>query len=98
LAAARPADAMTAVFFPDGLDGRAFLERLQARFGLKLAGGQGPWKGRIFRIAQMGMVDQLDILSCLAAIELVLVEMGQPVKLGVAVGAASRIIATDTAD
>jgi len=49
---------------------------------VKLAGGQGPLKGRIFRIAHMGMVDELDIISVLAALELVLVEMGQDVKLG----------------
>ena len=84
---------MTAVYFPEGVDGKAFLERLQERFGVKLAGGQGPLKGRIFRIAHMGMVDELDILSTLAAIELVLVEMGQAVKLGVGVAAASRVLA-----
>ena len=84
---------MTAVYFPEGLDGKAFLERLQARFGVKLAGGQGPLKGRIFRIAHMGMVDELDILSSLAAMELVLAEMGQNVKLGASVAAASRVLA-----
>ena len=93
LVAARPADGMTAVYFPDGLDGKAFLERLQTRFGIKLAGGQGPLKGRIFRIAHMGTVDELDVLSTLAAIELVLAEMGQDVKLGASVAAASRVLA-----
>lgn len=92
LVAARCADGMTAVYFPDGLDGRMFLERLEARFGIKLAGGQGPLKGRIFRIAQMGLVDQLDILSTLAALELVLVEFQQDVKLGNSVAAASRVL------
>ena len=72
---------------------QAFLDRLQTRFGIKLAGGQGPLKGRIFRIAHMGMVDELDILSCLAAIELVLAEMGKDVKLGASVAAASRVLA-----
>jgi aspartate aminotransferase-like enzyme len=93
LAAARPAEGMTAVYFPEGLDGKAFLERLQQRFGVKLAGGQGPLKGRIFRIAHMGMLDELDILSTLAAIELVLAELGHDVKLGAGVAAASRVIA-----
>ena len=93
LVAARPADGMTAVYFPDGVDGKSLLERLQTRFGVKLAGGQGPLKGRIFRIAHMGLVDELDILSSLAAIELVLAEMGQDVKLGASVAAASRVLA-----
>jgi len=92
-AASRPADGMTAVFFPDGIDGKVFLDRLFKRFGLKLAGGQGPWKGKIFRIAHMGMVDELDVIATLAAIELVLVAMGQDVKLGCSVAAAGRVLA-----
>ena len=93
LVAARPADGLTAVYFPPGLDGKAFLERLETRFGVKLAGGQGPLRGRIFRIAHMGIVDELEILGALAAIEAVLEEMGQSVMLGSAVGAASRVLA-----
>jgi aspartate aminotransferase-like enzyme len=93
LTTAQPADGMTAVFFPEGLDGKLFLSRLQIRFGIKLAGGQGPLKGRIFRIAHMGASDELDIISSLAAIELVLAEMGQDVKLGIGVAAASRVLA-----
>ena len=93
LAAARPADGMTAAFLPDGIDGKAFLDRLEQRFGIKLAGGQGPWKGKIFRMAHFGMIDEFDVLSTLAALELVLVEFGVKVKLGLAVAAGSDIIA-----
>ncbi|MBN2477298.1 MAG: alanine--glyoxylate aminotransferase family protein [Pirellulales bacterium] len=93
LVADRPADGMTAVYVPEGLDGRAFLRRLEARFGVKLAGGQGPLAGKVFRIAQMGILDELDVLSAVAAIELALAEMGQKVNLGLGVGAASRVFA-----
>ena len=91
LVAARPADAMTAVYFPEKLNGKRFLERLETRFGLKFAGGQGPLKGKIFRISHFGMVDELDVLASLAGIELVLTEMGHEVTLGTAVTAASRV-------
>jgi aspartate aminotransferase-like enzyme len=93
LVASRPADSLTAAYFPPGVDGKALLRRLETRFGVKLAGGQGPLAGKIFRIAHFGAVDELDILSALAAIELVLAETGQSVKLGAAVAAASRVIA-----
>jgi serine---pyruvate transaminase len=93
LVAARPADGMTAVYFPEGLDGKRFLERIQGRFGVKFAGGQGPLKGRIFRIAHMGLVDELDILATIAAIELTLAEMGRSVMLGSGVAAASTVFA-----
>ena len=93
LVAARPAEGMTAVYFPEGIDGKTFLDRLETRFGVKLAGGQGPLAGKIFRIAHMGILDELDVLSTIAAIELVLVQMQQPVKLGTGVAAAGRVVA-----
>jgi aspartate aminotransferase-like enzyme len=91
--ASRPATGMTAVCTPASIDASAVAARLQSRFGLKVAGGQGQAKGKIFRIAHMGILDELDILSTIAAIELVLVEMGQTIKLGSGVGAASLVLA-----
>ena len=91
--AKRPAEGVSAVYLPEDIDGKRFLARLEERFGIKLGGGQGPLKGRIFRIAQMGLVDEVDILGCLAAIELVLLEMGKNVVLGSAVAAAGKEIA-----
>ena len=90
--AKRPAEGVSAVYLPEDIDGKKFLARLEERFGIKLGGGQGPLKGRIFRIAQMGLVDEVDILGCLAAIELVLLEMGKNVVLGSAVAAAGKIL------
>jgi aspartate aminotransferase-like enzyme len=90
--AKRPAAGVSAVYLPDDIDGKKFLARLEERFGIKLGGGQGPLKGKIFRIAQMGLVDEVDILGCLAAIELVLLEMGRDVVLGSAVAAAGEVM------
>jgi len=93
LVASRPAAGLTAVYFPEGINGRAMLARLESRFGIKLAGGQGPLAGKIFRVAHMGVLDEFDILGALAALELVLVEMGQSVKLGASVAAAEKVLA-----
>ena len=93
--AKRPAEGVSAVYLPEDIDGKRFLTRLEERFGIKLGGGQGPLKGKIFRIAQMGLVDEVDILGCLAAIELVLLEMGKNVVLGSAVAAAGREMEKD---
>jgi aspartate aminotransferase-like enzyme len=90
--AKRPAEGVSAVYLPEGIDGKKFLSRLEERFGIKLGGGQGPLKGKIFRIAQMGLIDEVDILGCLAAVELVLLEMGKNVVLGTAVSAAAKVI------
>ena len=90
---ARPAAGMTVMCLPEGIDGDVFTKRLHTRFGVRVAGGQGGLKGKIVRIAHMGIIDELDILATLAAIELVLVEMGGNVRLGTGVGAASQVFA-----
>ncbi len=90
--ARRPAVGMTAACIPTSIDGRAFVKRLESRFGVKLAGGQQELEGKIFRMAHFGLVDELDIIATLAAIELVLDEMGHAVSLGSAVAAAGRVI------
>ena len=95
LVASRPADGMTAVYLPDGIDAKAFSGRLIERFGIRVAGGQGSLAGRIFRVAHMGLLDELDILGTIAAVELVLVEMGFDLELGAGVAATSRVLATE---
>ncbi|MEX2114827.1 MAG: alanine--glyoxylate aminotransferase family protein [Pirellulales bacterium] len=92
LFAQRPAAGMTAVRIPAGIDGRAFLKRIESRFGVKLAGGQGPLEGTIFRLAHFGVLDELDVVAALVAIELVLDEMGHDVTLGAAAAAAGRVL------
>ena len=95
--AARPADGLTSARLPEGVDGSAFTKRLETRFGIKVAGGQGDLKGKIFRIAHMGIIDELDILSTLSAIELVLDELGRSVELGTGPGAAMQVLAESQA-
>ena len=94
--AQRPAEGMTAVRFPGRIDGRALLRRVEGRFGVKLAGGQGPLDGKIFRLAHFGVLDDLDIIAALVAIDLVLDEMGHHVTLGAAAAAAGHEIQTQS--
>jgi aspartate aminotransferase-like enzyme len=93
LFAAEPADAVTAVAVPQGLDVSKLLSELVDRFGLKLAGGQDELEGKIFRIAHMGYMDELDIIGTISALELVLADMGWKSQPGQAVAAAQRAIA-----
>jgi serine---pyruvate transaminase len=90
--AARRAAGMTAVRVPPGMEASALLKRLEARFGVKLAGGQLELSGKIIRIAHFGVIDELEIIATLAAIEMVLDELGYPVRLGSAAAAASRVM------
>jgi aspartate aminotransferase-like enzyme len=79
---------VTAVRSPDGIDSGDIISGVRSRFGMTLANGQGDLKGKIFRIGHIGWFDVFDITTALAAIELVLGELGADVERGVAVAAA----------
>ncbi len=82
---------VTAIKAPDGIDADTISDRIRADFRCVLAPGQGPLKGKVFRIGHFGYFDELDILRGLAALEMTLGRLGYPVKLGAAVAAAEQI-------
>jgi aspartate aminotransferase-like enzyme len=86
--------AVTAVRAPEGIDGNELVARIRSRHRIILAPGQGPLKGKVFRIGHLGYYDRFDIVRCLAALELTLEEMGYPVKRGAAVAAAEQVFAS----
>jgi aspartate aminotransferase-like enzyme len=55
VAAALPSDALTCIRLPEGV-GDEVRTVMRERDGVWLAGGQGPWKGRVVRISHMGAV------------------------------------------
>jgi aspartate aminotransferase-like enzyme len=79
------ASVVTAIRVPEGVDGTELLLLLRDRHGVTLAPGQGPLKGKIFRIGHIGWFDVFDITTALAAVELALTELGADVERGVAV-------------
>jgi serine---pyruvate transaminase len=79
---------VTAVNAPEGIDSGELVQTLRDRQGIVLAPGQGPLKGRIFRIGHIGFYDVFDITTALAGVELVLAELGAEIERGVAVTAA----------
>ena len=93
LFADRPADGLTVVKVPPEIDGNALLSKLEKQYGLRLANGQDTLKGKIIRLAHMGYTDQFDVMAALSGLELVLLEMGYPVRPGNGVAAAQQIFA-----
>jgi serine---pyruvate transaminase len=79
---------VTAIRAPEGIDAGVILTAVRKRFGMTLANGQGDLKGKIFRIGHIGWFDVFDITTALAAVELVLAELGADIERGVAVTAA----------
>jgi len=91
--AADPVDSVTALLVPDGVDEAALRKTLLKDFGCQVAGGQAQLKGKIVRMSHMGYVDVVDTLGVVAAMEAVLKQMGQPVKIGAAVAAFQNALA-----
>jgi serine---pyruvate transaminase len=85
--------AVTAVKAPDGIDGDELVAKVRADHRIVLAPGQGPLKGKVFRIGHLGNYDRLDILRGLAAVEMTLISMGYPAQAGTAVAAAEAVFA-----
>jgi serine---pyruvate transaminase len=90
--------AVTAIRAPEGIDGDELVAKVRKDHRIILAPGQGPLKGKVFRIGHLGHYDRFDIIRCLAALEMTLEAMGYPVKRGAAVAAAEGIfVAADEA-
>src|SRR3954470_18335280 len=88
----RPADGLTAFRVPEGLKDTDIRNKLTERFGITTVGGQDKLKGKIVRIGLMGYTDEIDVVACLAALEMTLAELGHDVEPGRAVTAAQQVL------
>ncbi|MGZ4132186.1 MAG: pyridoxal-phosphate-dependent aminotransferase family protein [Actinomycetota bacterium] len=82
---------VTAIRAPEGIDADTISGRIRSDFGCVLAPGQGPLKGKVFRIGHFGYFNELDIIRGLAALEMTLARLGFPAKLGAGVAAAEQV-------
>ena len=92
LFSSRPAEGMTVFRVPGGLKDSEIRAGLSERFGITTIGGQDRLKGQIVRIGHMGYTDELDVVAGLAALEMVLGDLGFEVEPGSAVTAAQRAL------
>jgi len=71
-----PANGVTAVKVPAGIDGQEIVRVAREEFGITIAGGQEHLKGKIFRLSHMGYVDMFDVLTGLEVTEFALKKLG----------------------
>ena len=71
-----PANGVTAVVAPEGVDGQDVVKIAREKYGVTIAGGQEHLKGKIFRLSHMGYVDLFDVLTGLEVVEFALKELG----------------------
>jgi aspartate aminotransferase-like enzyme len=73
-----PADSVTALEPPAGVDAGAAVKRLREVHGITVAGGQDHMKGKMLRIGHMGSYDLSDIYVVLGALEECTNALGRP--------------------
>ncbi len=85
-----PSNAVTSVYMPQGIDGKNLIKLMRDKYGVTIAGGQGELKGKMFRIAHLGYMNEFDVIVAIAAIEMVLKESGYKFSPGTGLSAAQE--------
>lgn len=60
---------VTAVWWPEGVDGKAISRKAREEHGVVLGGGQGKLEGKIFRVGHLGWVQQAEVEQALDVVE-----------------------------
>jgi aspartate aminotransferase-like enzyme len=94
-----PSAAATAILPPPGVDSGIIVKELKRRFAAIVTNGQGEMKGKIFRIAHIGLFDYMDTIAIIGALEqLAATSFNLPnFAFGKALAAAQKVYAERTA-
>lgn len=92
LFSSRPAEGLTAFVVPEGVKDSQIRNGLADRFGITTVGGQDKLKGKIVRIGHMGYMDELDVISGIAALEMILADLGFDFEPGQGVTAVQQVL------
>lgn len=74
--AQRPSNGLTAVRTPEGKDSTELVKNLREQHGFRIAGGQAPMKGKLFRLGHMGYYNDQDIRDLIQAVGTVMADLG----------------------
>ncbi len=85
-------NAITSIEVPSGVDGEKLVKMMRDDYGVTIAGGQSELKGKIFRVAHMGYINEFDIMICISCLEKVLFKLGFEFTQGAGLKAAQEII------
>ncbi len=80
-------DTVSAVKLPDGMDEESIRRTLLTTYNVEVQGGQGPYRGKIFRIGHMGIASWADLLVTFAGLERILHRAGRLPTPGAALAA-----------
>jgi alanine-glyoxylate transaminase / serine-glyoxylate transaminase / serine-pyruvate transaminase len=84
-------DTVSAIRTPEGFDATSIVSHSASVYGTAFGVGLGEVAGKVFRIGHLGSLTDSMMLSGLATVEMAMVDLGLPVKLGSGVAAAQEI-------
>lgn len=90
-------DTVTAIRTPDGFNATEIVVHAARKYGVAFGTGLGEVAGKVFRIGHLGSLTDVMTLSGLATAEMVMVDLGLPVRLGSGVAAAQETYRTSPA-
>jgi alanine-glyoxylate transaminase/serine-glyoxylate transaminase/serine-pyruvate transaminase len=83
-------DTVSAVVTPPGFDATRIVNHAASKYGVAFGVGLGKVAGKVFRIAHLGSMTDVMALSGIATAEMVMVDLGLPIRLGAGVAAAQE--------
>jgi alanine-glyoxylate transaminase/serine-glyoxylate transaminase/serine-pyruvate transaminase len=81
---------VSAIVTPPGFDATRIVVHAASRYGVAFGAGLGKVAGKVFRIAHLGSMTDVMALSGIAAAEMVMADLGLPIRLGAGVAAAQE--------
>ena len=69
-------DSVTAVLVSKGIDPELIRSTAREKYQVLIAGGLGPFAGRVFRIGHLGDLNPAMILGCLSGVEAAMQNLG----------------------
>ena len=83
-------DTVSAVVTPDGFDSTRIVTHAADKYGVAFGVGLGEVSGKVFRIGHLGSLTDVLALSGLACAEMVMADLGLPIRMGSGVAAAAE--------
>lgn len=87
-------DTVTAICVPNGFDANRIVAHAAEKYDVAFGTGLGEVAGKVFRIGHLGMMSDVMALSGIATAEMVMTDLGLPVRLGTGVAAAQEYYRT----
>jgi aspartate aminotransferase-like enzyme len=88
----RRSQTVTVAYTPPDVHPTPLIERLSRDFGVTIAGGQGPLKGRVIRVGHVGAMDAIGLIGILGALEMALERNGHRFDRGAGLVAAGAVL------